>query len=344
MCTTTEGSTDSFDIVKLILSLLVVTIHIPLLPEVLNPVARMAVPLFFMMSSYFFWKKAGTRSKPEQKTLLIRFLKRNLTLYGFWFVILLPITLWIRNYFDQGILIGLLKLLQAFLFYSTFRASWYIIALCAAMAVLYWLSGRMQDSAQVTVYVLIHLGACLVTNYYGLISGYPPAAAFLEWFKATFLALCNNFAVAMLWIWLGKRFAEGKISLSCRHGGLMAAASFAAVCLEHFFVVKHGLQNTPTDYYVFLPSLCVGLFELIRNSKVKCPTAPILRKLSTVMYVLHSSALVLITPVCRRVLGLEGIRLDIGVFVVTAVFCVAAGVSIIKLEKHRYFRWLKWAY
>lgn len=53
-----EKKNDSrYDVLKLVLSLFVVAIHSDLFPPLLYPWLRVAVPLFFMMSSYFLFDK-----------------------------------------------------------------------------------------------------------------------------------------------------------------------------------------------------------------------------------------------------------------------------------------------
>ena len=336
-------SMDMFDITKFLLSMFVVAIHIPLLPNLINPVIRTAVPLFFMMSSYFFWRKVLTLRYDRQPEVLGRFLKRNLRLYGFWFVALLPITLKVRGYFSGSILSGLLRLVQDLLFYSTFRASWYIMALCIGMVIIFYVSRKISDGVLLVVSGLIHLIMCLFSNYYGLIEGCGPIVAAEEAYKAVFVTVCNSFPVSFLWILLGKRFAEGKIGLSRGCSILITALSFVVVCVEHVLVLRYDLRAAATDYYVFLVPLCIGLFSLIQHAEVRCKCAPVLRKMSTIMYVLHSSAIVITSLVCRRLLGLGGVGADLLEFLMVILLCIAASVVFLKLEDKRGFHWLRWA-
>ena len=48
---------DIFDLTKFILSLFIVAIHNSIIPDILSPCARIAVPLFFMISSYLFFER-----------------------------------------------------------------------------------------------------------------------------------------------------------------------------------------------------------------------------------------------------------------------------------------------
>lgn len=328
---------DALDATKMVLAVFVVAVHARLLPDILNPLLRTAVPLFFMMSSYLFFRKQADISR------LRKFLGRNLRLYGFWFVILLPITLKIRVDLSEGLLPVLGRLLHNFVFYSTFRASWYIIALCTAMVIVYLLSQKVSDWVLLAVSVPVYLLYCLFSNYYGLLAGWPVWTAFCQGYQAFFVTLCNNFPAAPIWIVLGKCFAESKIRIAPGKSIWLLAGSFVLLLAEHFCVLHFALAGV-TDFYVFLVPLCVAAFSLLISVRCNCEKAPIFRKISTVTYVLHSSALVIIDLVYRQIFHLQGVVLAVSNFVTAVIVCVVATLAILYFEKYRLFRWLKWAY
>lgn len=88
---------DFIDVTKFALSILIVVIHIsPIesLNPILRPFLRTAVPLFFLISAYLFFKKYGEAETIEKKIARIeRYVKRNLQLYFFWLIVLLIPTL-----------------------------------------------------------------------------------------------------------------------------------------------------------------------------------------------------------------------------------------------------------
>ncbi len=67
-----------YDLIKFFLSLLVLAIHSTLYPMILYPWLRIAVPLFFIISSKFVFLKLRDASKEEQKVILKKFIVRNL--------------------------------------------------------------------------------------------------------------------------------------------------------------------------------------------------------------------------------------------------------------------------
>ena len=69
---------DILDLVKVILSIIVVGIHINPFGEysgLYYPICRIAVPLFFMISSYLLFSKLKNNS--NSKEVLVKFVKRN---------------------------------------------------------------------------------------------------------------------------------------------------------------------------------------------------------------------------------------------------------------------------
>lgn len=145
-----------FDIFRLILCVLVVCIHTSFLSNILYPWLRLTVPLFFIMSSYFFFEKINNIEETEQKSIILKkYVIRNLQLYAFWFVVLLPITLKLRDYFEDGILTGMFNIIRAFLFSSTFRASWFIMALIIATVVVCWLSKFLSNKVMLVISFII---------------------------------------------------------------------------------------------------------------------------------------------------------------------------------------------
>ena len=76
------GINSNYDILKFLLSLMVVMIHSKLLPDLLYPWLRIAVPLFFIMSAYFFFLKIGNSiDENERKNELKKYVLRNLKFY-----------------------------------------------------------------------------------------------------------------------------------------------------------------------------------------------------------------------------------------------------------------------
>lgn len=98
-CQYLKNDGQRFDVLKFGLAILVVLIHTSQQGMFFRPILRVAVPLFFLMTSYFFFaKQASLNTGDEKKKGLQKYVKRTLWLYAFWFVALLPLTIYYRNW------------------------------------------------------------------------------------------------------------------------------------------------------------------------------------------------------------------------------------------------------
>ena len=100
-----------FDILKFVMAIVIVSLHAEMTSVMTHEASiivanfqALAVPVFFVLSSYLFWKVEGC-SWTEK--VLWSFEKRIFILYLIWSLIMLPITFRYHNYFREGAL-GLL--------------------------------------------------------------------------------------------------------------------------------------------------------------------------------------------------------------------------------------------
>lgn len=137
-------SYNSIDLFKFIAAILVVAIHTHPFGE--NPdvdyyftcFCRIAVPFFFITTSFFFFRKA----KPDIKA----YTKRLSILYLLWFIIELPLVYY-RFFvaFDHPLPIQILNLFRSLFFSNTWAASWYIMASIIAVNIVYFLSRKINN-------------------------------------------------------------------------------------------------------------------------------------------------------------------------------------------------------
>ena len=202
-----------YDIVKFILSLLVLAIHSTLYPMVLYPWLRIAVPLFFIMSSYFLFSKLREAPKDNQRSILKKFVVRNLQLYLCWFIILLPITVYIRRniWFSNSFFENVLIILKSLFFGSTFVASWFITATVIGSLIIYFLSKTLKNDCIVLLFSVIAFCFVTITSSYKSVIANTFLIVVIDMYIDFFGGLVCNFPAAIFWIFLGKIFAEEKI-------------------------------------------------------------------------------------------------------------------------------------
>ncbi len=317
-----------YDLIKFGLSLLVIAIHASLYPKALYPWLRTAVPLFFMISSYFVFSKLYNAPKAEQKGILKKFVVRNLQLYLCWFLILLPITLLKRKelYFSGNLWENLLAILRSIFFGSSFSASWFISASVIGVLLIYFLSKYLRKDFFVWIFAL--LAFCFVTvasSYQTLIGGTFLKTA-IDKYIAVFGYLVCSFPAALFWVWIGKMAAEQKIkSPSLWLWIFLTLFSCAALLLEWKYVGTLA-GNYGNDSYFMLAPVCVFLFLGIGKMKpVYWKHSVHFKRASTIIYVSHASIIPVLSRLTDRLFGFSHPLLT---FSLTFLCCIAIYIII----------------
>lgn len=329
-------SDSKYDIIKFSLSLMVLAIHSSLYPMVLFPWLRIAVPIFFIISSKFIFAKLHRTPKETQLVILKKYFIRNLRLYACWLVILLPITLYIRKkeYFSAGFFENALTILKSILFGSTFVASWFIMATIIGVLLIYLLSKLVKKNY--LIFLISLFAFCIVTlasSYSSVISGTFVSSA-INNYISIFGGLVCSFPASILWVFIGKLFAERKIALKpVSLWTILVICSAVALFMEWKFVISLDGPYKNDSYFMLLP-LCFLLFLGIEAIKpFYWKNSVYLRRASTIIYVTHGSLL----PVISKIIFiLFNVRIPILSFILTFLVCIAIYILLeIALNRFR---------
>ena len=312
-----------YDILKFLMSIMVVAIHAELFPLVLYPWLRMAVPLFFMITAYFLFTKLEKAHPDKQKQVLSGFVARNARLYGWWFLLLLPMTLYIRRtvYFSKGIGAGIAAFLKSLFFGSTFVASWYIPASVIAVLFIFFLTKHIRKES--VTWILCLVVFCIVT----LESSYAPAmdgTAFskaIDTYSMIFESPVCSFPAAFLWIMAGRWFALNQVPPRISR---LALPVFLLSCLglyaEWCMVLKLFGSYNNDSYFMLLP-VCFSFFCFFRSqNSMHLSFSPALRHASTVIYVSHGSLVYAISFCLKKLVHSVS---PVLVFSLTLLCCLA---------------------
>ncbi len=337
---------DILDLSKFILSIMIVAIHTSLLPELLYPWLRLAVPLFFIISSFLLFKKINNSSKEESNNIIKKFVFRQIKLYLFWFIVLLPFTVYLRrDWFYMGIRNGIRLVVQNTLFSSTFIASWFIVATITATVIIYKLSNKKNYKLLFVIFTLIYFGCCTVSSYNTFITNFDLINKIYSVYLYFFPSPIFSFPVALIWVFIGKMFADNNINYKIKNKKifLLSLITFSIfLFIEWKFVIK--ISNIySNDCYFFLLPLSILIFKLLLNINIDLKYNKILRNISTITYPLHAS----IAPFVFSILDkfIDNITL-IGIlnFCMTLSICYIACFIIFKLVKIDRFKFLKYSY
>ena len=283
-----------FDVLKIILAMMVVLIHGKLFINYVYPWIRIAVPLFFVMSSYFLFSKLNKeKDDVKRKEIVKTFIFRNLKLYLIWFIIFLPVTIINKKYFvDYSFINGLLNMIKDIFLSGTFSSSWYIMALVEGVLIIYFSSKKVNNKILFSISLLANIFIIMTCTYTFLF----PNVDFLKFYKAVKILPFNTFLVGLLWIMVGKLFAENKNIMknyNKKINIILIVLTGIMFYIEWYFT-KVLANDYYRDCYFMLIPFTILLFYYILNIKpFYFKHSLLLRKMSTVIYVSHKSFMII---------------------------------------------------
>lgn len=302
-----NGQLPGLDVLKFFMALLVVSIHTRLFAEfewldfVFCP--GFAVPVFFVISSYLYFRKPVV-----DLHTMSHFVRRLAIFYLFWFVFLLPFTVFVRKWhvhfdcrmFAKSLFLG-----------STFWESYFIMALMIGVP----LVQLMRKCLHPLALLFVTLAAHAIFQYH---LGMDPG-----WGNHSFLPF-------LFWIQIGALFAS-----SPQWSGKLSWTRVAVLPLLYCGMFFHSLLP------FFRPAFSVALFSVFLD----CPIQPrpiyvTLRKMSILIFVTHpifSNALRMLAASKIQILDNSLFQFPI---VVGCSVCLAW--LILKLQTKPGFHWLKY--
>ena len=334
---------DILDLTKFILSMMIAAIHSELLPNILYPWLRLAVPLFFAISSFLLFKKINVTPKKQRDSVVTKYVVRQLKLYAFWFIALLPFTIAARlEWFENGFLSGMHLLIKNLLFSSTFIASWFITASIEGTVIVYNLSKRINRKVLFFIFLIVYCICCLISSYSPLFYGNEIINRINSIYSFIFPSPVYSFPVALIWIFIGKLFAENHLGFNRKTAAILTCIFSICLYLEWRYVTRLTGDCTISCLFFLLP-VVIPLFQLIIGTHITLENGKTLRTVSTITYPLHAS----LVPVFKRIIRLfisNDTWVSILCFVCTLLACYIASAVIMKLEKRKQFSFLKYAH
>ena len=335
---------DGVDFLKLLLSFVIVAIHSEFLSCVIFPLARLAVPTFFVLSGYFAFVKINSQQTSQQKqSTLWKIVKRYLQLYLFWLIVLSPIVIYIGEYYKRGLLESTLDLIHNFLFDSTFPSSWYIMACVLGITIIYFLSRKLDNLVLLAVTIPIYVFVTLISQFTSEIKAHPVLNDIYSFFVMILGTPYWNFMVSLIYILIGKMIAERKLS-NCQSKkfliGLLA-------CVVGLFLERWAWSRIPTFRnevicYFMLPPTAAFLVLWVMHLNVNIKHAAAYRKISTITYCIHYSVVKVISEIMSILRVSDPHRILL--FFSASIISVCVGLVILKLEKSERLSILKYSH
>lgn len=339
---------NKFDILKLVLAIFIVGIHSTRAGMILRPVFRLAVPLFFIISSYLFFLKQFTLSSwRERYKGLKKYAKRILLLYLFWFLLLFPFTIYYREWYVDFCPDKLITIARSFFFGSTFVASWFLMASLVGVTIVWLLSLlKVKNSVILAIGIVIYMLCCLVSNYYNILSHCPSFVKAYTCYTDIFTQPFNSFPCSILFVGIGKILAEKELSPSNKLLWIVLFFSMVLLYVE-FYITQHYFKAYYDDCFLLLPVACACIFMLIGQSsprKTGYDTIK-LRTYSTIIYCCHGTLLSIMNSVLNFIKMNEiNCIIQFAMFFITIFLSIAICELLMRLERRRYFGWLRYSH
>lgn len=325
---------DLIDIFKFIASLLVVAIHCNpfsdfnhIIDFALNQyVARIAVPFFFISSSYFCFKK--TNEKDFNIKVTNSYALRMIALYSVWFVIY-----FIPKFILNGIHISYIKS-----YILGYYHLWYLLASAFAISLIgIMLYKKMSIRAIFILATILYMIGLLGETYYGLI--FSNKNMFYTYSSR------NGLFFAPIFIVFGILFAYKKVKIKASISlifvaifGVLWAIEVAVLCKTDIArEYNMSLFMVPTTFFVF---------NILVNANINIRfNTQILRKISGYIYFVHVFVLIYIIPIATNIIGIL-INRDICLnslekYITTVLFSIVISLIIIKFQKIKGLKRLK---
>lgn len=318
---------DAVDAMKFVCACMIVIMHSAFLaPNVyLNilpwPWVRVAVPLFFIMSSWLFFRRGADWMK------YLCFVKRNMLLYLIWGIVSIPfiptrsIGCFLHDFFLSGI----------------WGPTWFIMALVIGI-------GVIKIIASFSEKLLFCVALALFLISYFTSSLLPLMSDCVRNIAGNYMNLISrpyqSFPIGIAWCSIGYAIArceKESASYLIKAKGI-AILSAVALFIEWVTLYIFTGERCNDVYFMLLP-LSASIFCLIKNSVKSIKNAIFLRKASVVIFITHIQVISILRPFLSRYDYLNILRCVLPI----VIGCFMASI-LIRLERVNGLKWLHYAY
>ncbi|WP_289765012.1 acyltransferase family protein, partial [Faecalibaculum rodentium] len=211
----TKRQYGAIDIARYVSALLVVAIHVyPFvdMSPVFNQyfiaiVCRLAVPFFFVVSGYFFFRKIRRSETEENREKLKDYLWRIGKIYLIWTVIYLPYTIW--NYASAGFSWqSIFSWVRDFFLNGSYYHLWFLPAMMLGMVIVWFLYEKRGMMFTLKVSLGLYVVGYLINIYAPYWETLPYVSILYGFFQKTLVTARDGFFFAPMFLSLGLLLAK----------------------------------------------------------------------------------------------------------------------------------------
>lgn len=299
----------------------------------ISTICRLAVPFFFVCSSFFLFGKVDqVKDDPKaRREVFVHYLRRLGILYLIWAAIYIPYTIW--NYAEVGFSFsGLLGWIRDFLLNGSYYHLWFLPALMLGVVIVSWLLLH-KGLRQTVIWVFsLYLVGYLINIYGPFWESVPGISTVYGFFVKVMGTARDGFFFAPVFVLIGMvcaRFRRPALKASA----ICFAFFFLCLILEVTLYARLGVLNDKSSMFLSLVPCLYFLMNMLL--RIRLPYSPMyhaMRLDSTLIYVSHI--------LFARLLLMELPHAHLVVYLATLA-CAQVFSSLIVRAQSRY-PWLKW--
>lgn len=334
------------DFMRFFFSLCVIAIHLSPFEEV-NPaldfwvvdvLARLAVPYFFVVSGYF------AAEKLDDVKVFFGYYKRLLCFYLVYNLIYLPQTVYMTRMADTS-WPAIKFQIKAFLVKGLSDHLWFFHGLLVAMLLLFLLKKIMPDIVLFVLGGCVYLTGMVLYTFYDILCQIPLIATFYAQYYRYFFTFRNGLFLGLPLVMIGYALRKYRAHFVLTKWYFLGfAVAFGLMHIEGYFIQVPGSMSAFDLYWV---APLVSFFLFLAIASVALPErfgalARIFRSFSALFYGLHYLVYFVGFLFCNFVLGYVWSRLE--------MYCIVCGITfilsyvILKLARFKCFAFLRWLY
>ena len=283
------------DITKFVMALLVVAIHIPPADGelgfiIVNVIARVADPMFFIITSYFFFAKI--KKTGYKWGILKNYIKRIAILYITAIFIYSPMILSNCRQSCNSRREAILWLAKMILLQGPYGPLWFLTALFLAITLTFVFAKYLGCKITIIISFIFYLPAILFMEYGKIFANYVLIQYFTSFILRVFGWYANGLTFGFFFCAIGMAFAFEFKKGSLKKDLFFLILSFAALFTESHLVRRYGLGY---DYWALLsliPVCVFGMKVLIELSNPPYALAfvsrtKLLQEMSVLIFIFH---------------------------------------------------------
>jgi surface polysaccharide O-acyltransferase-like enzyme len=326
---------NGLDLLKTICAFMIICVHAPfpgLLGDIFTPLARIAVPVFFMITGYYY---SLTKERKKEKKQIIKVLKLFLSanvLYVFWSLVKVvmngdSITAFIGDVFSIKTILGFLVFNE-----SPFGGHlWYLGAILYVLVVVS-IFEKKWDRKKLYPLIPVLLLLDLVLGKYSLV---------LLGTEIPYIFIRNFICVGLPYFLIGDMLNTRNSKIKPVNGLLLTVAFAITTLIERGLLVYFNV-NANRDHYISTTFLAIVVFLLAvqfnsksdnKCFKALCYTG---ERLSTSIYILHPIFIMIVDKMVKIVskfVPVYSAYKYIAPFVVMLVTAIVAWLYLIVVKK-----------